>query len=254
MMKRQPALFLSISLIITVMISFVPRGVSAGSILDSGKVRLDLGAGVGSYNMSKINDEYIDWASGTIGIFDDEIERGPGFSGSIGYLISPRVSIDFGMTFLRGISDKDDRLELEDIYGDPFYMDFKSELRTTLLATEVKARYFIPVDPVDIFVGGGIAWCYGKASLDLDYADEDSEAYTYTSHGLGLEASLGGYVEIYSPVSLFCEAGYRYYKTGNLKDSDGKKWKLDALDGEPVMDLDFSGFFFAGGISIAIPR
>ena len=47
---------------------------------------------------------------------------------------------------------------------------------------------------------------------------------------------------------------YRYYKTGDLKDSDGDKWTMDILDDAPVMDLDFSGFFISGGISIAIPR
>ncbi|MBN2184197.1 MAG: outer membrane beta-barrel protein [Candidatus Krumholzibacteriota bacterium] len=254
MMKRRLAVLTSVVSIIAVMMPCVPYAVSAGETLEQGSMRLDLGGGIGFYNMSNINDEYIDWVSGALGIFEDKIEAGPGFSGSVGYMVSPRISVDIGITFLKGISEGDGTIEGEDAFGDPFFMDFDSELRTTLLATEVKSRYYIPVGAVDLFVGAGLAWCYGKAVIDIDFSAEMPDGDTYTAHGLGLAASLGGYWEVRRPFSIFCEAGYRHYKTGTLKDSDGEKWTMDILDGNPEIDLDFSGFFIVGGISIAIPR
>ncbi len=236
------------------MITSTPSISLAGTAFDMDNLRLDLGGGLSFYRMSRINDEYIEWISGAIGIFDEKIERGPALSGTIGYRIMPRVSLDIGLTFLRGISANDSQVEWQDLYGDAHYYDFESELRTSLLATEIKAKYYFPFDGVELFAGGGIAWCHGKTIIDVGYENLGPEGYKFTSNGLGFVASLGGFWEIYRPVSFFYEAGYRFYRTGDLKDSNGKRWKLDVLEDAPVMNLDFSGYFFAGGISISLSR
>ncbi len=254
MMKRRLASLTPIVPIISMVILSVAGTASVGEALEPGSFRLDLGGGYGSYSMSKINDEYIDWSSESLGIFADKIDAGPGFLCSVGYVVSPRFSVDLGISFLKGISESEGAIEGEDIYGNPFFMDFTSELRTTLLATEIKSKYLIPAGPVDLFVGAGLAWCYGKAVIDLDFSSEIPDGWTYTAHGFGIAGSLGGYWEVREPISIFCEAGYRYYTTGTLKDSDGKKWTMDILEDNPEIDLDFSGVFIAGGISFAIPR
>ena len=79
-----------------------------------------------------------------------------------------------------------------------------------------------------------------------------TEEYNYKAQGFGLAFSTGGSYRISGPLYVFAEGGYRHFRTGHLKDEDGRAWEIRYTRPYHKMDLDYSGFFVLGGLSLRI--
>lgn len=250
-------MFVSIFFLASVLIpSFSYCSTSGGQ--GSRVFEFDLGGGWGTYAMSSLSDDYIGKVAVPMDVFGEKIENGPGFSFYGGYFVLPNLSIGLGYSYLAGATDHKGEWTYLDLYGETQTIALSSDLKTSLHAPELRARYYFTAEKAAVFLGGSIAWCYGRASLDVDFEGIDGEAYDYSGHGLGAGGSVGLVYEISRPFSFFVETGYRYYKTGTLKDDDGEEWTLDILteggSSGPGVDLDFGGFFVTGGFSLSIWR
>lgn len=226
------------------------------------RFQISFGGGWGLYNMNNINKHYIDDFADEVGIFDDQIDNGPNLFGEVGYFISSDVSANAGVTYLHGSTSKKDDVIRTDEYGN--LLDTllgERTLTTTLVAPHLKIKYHFPLEKIDLFLGGGGAWCFGRSSLrstgsgaagrereQTSYSNE----YKFTAQGLGFLASAGASYDLNETLSIGAEVGYRHYTTGDLKDKDGDAWEVQWLPTYYKMNLDFSGPFILGTLSIRL--
>jgi hypothetical protein len=222
------------------------------------RFEISFGGGWGIYSMTKINKHYIDEFAKEVGIFDDHIDNGPNLFGEIGYFVSPKVSVSFGINYLRGgMNHKSYRVRTDEqgnvLDSSPAYT--KTSLTTTLVAPELKIRYYSPFKKMDLFVSGGTTWCLGKSALKAKFnLPEGSvlEEHRFAAQGVGLLASTGASYKLNKTISLGTEMGYRLFATSGLKDKNGKAWIVDATGRPYRMNLDFSGPFILGGLRLKL--
>ncbi len=215
----------------------------------------EVGGGWGKYDMSSLNDDYIEKVGRQLDVFSDGIQGGPGFSAGAGYFVLPDLAFGLGLTWLAGSADHDGKHVIDTIEG-PVVLDIDSEMKASMIAVELRLKYYLPAAPpcrrVRVFLGGSFALCYGTISLDVDYAGYDSDSYDFSAWGPGFSLSAGLKAEIAGPFSIFAGTGYRHYGTRTLKDGAGEEWILDILEDKPPIDLDFSGWFAMGGFSLCL--
>lgn len=249
-----------------------PSFAQSKEVLNPPQKRFEIGFGGGwaLYRMTSINKHYIDEFAKEFGVFDYHIDNGPNLFGEVGYFVSTKVSIDLGVTYLQGdISKKGNVIIRTDEQGnviDTFLG--KAWLSTALVAPELKIKYHFPKERLDLFISGGVAWCFGKSVLKADINSPEGlflEDYRFTAKGLGFVVSTGVSYNLNKTISFDTEIGYRVFGTGELKDKNGKVWVVgDLMDengkvgvaGWPKtshrMDLDFSGPFILGGLRLKL--
>lgn len=225
------------------------------------RFEISFGGGWGLYRMTEINKHYIDDFAKGLGFFDDHIDNGLTIFGEVGYFLSPTVSVDVGLMHLQGEIEKEEPSYRNDEYGNVIGVcRWERSLKTRMMAPQLRVRYHLSEQKVDLFVGGGIAWCFGKASLASAYWPEwgeveplpPSEHWRFTARGLGLLAFVGASMVPTGRSSLGGEIGYRYLTTGDLKDKDGNVWKVGSGDTAHRMDLNFSGLYILGRFSLRL--
>lgn len=222
------------------------------------RFKISFGGGWGLYRMTNINKHYIDEFAKGIGIFDHHINNGPNLFGEIGYFVSPKVSVSFGINYLRGGMDHKSYQVRTDEQGnvlDSSLAYTKTSLTTTLVAPELKIRYYFPIKKMDLFVSGGTTWCFGKSALKAKFNLPEGfvlEEYRFTAQGVGLLASTEVSYNLDKTISFGTEIGYRLFATSGLKDKNGKLWIVDATGKPHKMNLDFSGPFILGGLSLKL--
>lgn len=222
------------------------------------RFEISFGGGWGFYSMTKFNNRmdevagYVEVIGGHVDI--DHIDNGPTIFGEVGYFVSPNVSVNVRVTYLRGAgSSKANYTMTVFDYRDMASIDTfleEGSVTTTLVAPELKVKYHFPFEKTDLFLGGGVAWCFGKCVLK-----STSGKSLFIAQGIGFLASTGAWYNLNKTISLGAEVGFRYFVTGDLKDKD--------KDGErkvPTMgsftgyktNLDFSGPFILGGLRLKL--
>lgn len=230
------------------------------------RFEISFGSGWALYRMENINKHYIDEFAKDIGLFDHHIDNGPNVFGEIGYFVMPNVSTNFGVTYVGGGGNQKGNINIiiMNEYGnvlDTALVKTKTSITTTLIAPELKIKYHFPLEKVDLFLGGGMAWCFGKSTLKSSGSGAEggewqlpsySNEYKFTAQGLGLLGSTGVSYNLNKTVSFGTEIGYRLFATGDLKDKNGKVWIVDATGKPHRMNLDFSGPFILGGLRLKL--
>jgi long-subunit fatty acid transport protein len=222
------------------------------------RFEISFGGGWGLYRMTRFNNRmdevagYVELIGGHVDI--DHIDNGSTIFGEVGYFVSPKVSVNLGVTYLRGAgSYKENFIWTVDGYGDNSAVDTSLEegsLTTTLVAPELKVKYHFPFEKTDLFLSGGVAWCFGK------YVPKSTSGNLHlTAQGLGFLASTGAWYNLNETISLGAEIGYRHFVTGDLKDKDKdgerKVGTMGSFTGYKT-NLDFSGPFILGSLSIGL--
>jgi opacity protein-like surface antigen len=227
------------------------------------RFEISFGGGWGLYRMTNINKHYIDELARFGGIFDGHIDNGPNLSVGVGYFISPKVSINLGVTYLRGaISNTEDFIvtgyDYQGGFADTLLVE--GSLTTTLVAPELEIKYHFPIEKMDLFFGGGTAWCFGRCVLESTVKSQEGSTLgesPYTAQGIGFLASTGASYNLNKTISFGAEIGYRYFATGDLKepeDKSGEEQKVGTYASEILhkTNLDFSGPFILGSLSIRL--
>jgi hypothetical protein len=182
------------------------------------RFEISFGGGWGLYRMTNINKYYID----EIGIFDDHLDNGPNLFGEIGYFVSPKVSANFGVLYASGNSGQKGNINViitneQGNVIDTALRKTETSMIATLIAPELKIKYHFPLEKLDLFVGGGMAWCFGKLTLKSSGSGAEGEGwqllpysneYKFTAQGLGLLASTGVSYNLNKTISLGTEMGY----------------------------------------------
>jgi hypothetical protein len=200
-----------------------------------------MGAGWNLYSMSRINDYYIGEFARDMDLFYDKINNGPGLYAEFGFYLTPEISAGIGLAYLYGCTKKVDG-------------DWKRSLTTTMYAPEIKIRYHFSKNHPGYFMGGGLAWCFGKAVLDSKNAPApwmDSDHYEPDAQGFGLAIFTGYDWALNETFSIGTELGYRYYTTGDLEEN-GETWILEYSGSSHKMNLSFSGPFISANLSIKL--
>lgn len=222
-------------------------GAIAGSMSIKEKIHFNFGAGWSGYDMKRGAIE-----RGYYGDFQfDEftnirIEGGREYCGELIFDYSRNFSVGAGLIYSDG-----NRRIFENMQT--FLDDYNRRLPQTLLyeaslsAPYMKLQYRSILDVIDYSIGLNLY--YGFASLNGQIRDYDSyppglgfESIHFKSKGMGYSLSLGFSYSVAKGFALNNTIGYRSLIVDNLKDSDGN----------PLLnlDLDFSGMFIRGGISI----
>jgi hypothetical protein len=216
------------------------------------RFEISFGGGWGLYRMTNINKHYID----EIGIFDDHIDNGPTVLGEVGYFVSPYYSVNLGISYLHtGITKKINGLIMDEQGNVVGTYPEKYSLSASLIVPELKIKYHFPQKKLGWFFSGGTAWCFGKSVLKAESSLPQgmfSKKYRFTAQGLGFLASTGVSYNLNKMISFGTEIGYRLLATGDLKDKDSKVWIVDATGRSHRMNLDFSGSFMLGSLSIRL--
>lgn len=233
------------------------------------RFEISFGGGWSLYRMTSINKHYIDEFAKGFGVFDDHIDNGPNLFGEVGYFVSTKVSIDLGVTYLQGDISKKGNVIRTDEQGNVIdTLLGKARLSTALVAPGLRIKYHFPTEKIDLFIGGGAAWCFGKSVLKAETNSPQGpifEEYRFTAKGLGFVASTGVSYNLNKTISFDTEIGYRIFGTGDLKDKNGEVWVVgDPKDGNGKvgvigwpktshkMNLDFSGPFILGGLRLKL--
>lgn len=218
------------------------------------RFEIGFGGGWGLYSMGNINKHYIN----EVGIFDDHIDNGPNVFGEIGYFISPNVSANLGVTYLHGgIISRVNAILPGGYSGEVDSVLVEESVTITALAPELKIKYRLPIKKMDLFFGGGTAWCLGQCVLKSTILPERSISLTssFTAQGIGFLASTEAWYNLNKTLSFGAEIGYRHFATGDLKNGDndgyGKVGTVMSLRNYKV-NLDFSGPFILGGLRVKL--
>jgi len=224
------------------------------------KFEISFGGGWGLYNMRDINKHYIDELAELGGISCGHINNGPNIFGEVGYFVSPNVSASLGITYLNGASGKGENMFIAYGYENQPADTFLEEgsLTTTLVAPELKVKYHFPFEKTDLFLSGGVAWCFGKCVLKSTLkaqGESVSGKSLFTAQGIGSLASTGAWYNLNKTISLGAEVGFRYFVTGDLKDKDKDGERKVGTTGSFTgykTNLDFSGPFILGGLRLKL--
>ena len=210
------------------------------------RMHFNVGAGWGKYDLKRgiVKNGYSGYY-----FFDKfenlRVEGGTEYYGEILFDYSKDLSFGPGIIYSGG-----SRKILEDVQV--FLDDYNSRppqqllYGTSFTAPYLKIRYRSMLDVLHYSVDGGLF--YGFATLDAQMRDIYRFPSIYfrrvefSSSGIGYSLSLGFSFPLTAGFAIRTDTGYRRMVVRHLKDPDGIE-----LDG---YDLDMSGAFIRGGISI----
>jgi hypothetical protein len=224
------------------------------------RFEISLGGGWALYRMTEFNnrmDEVVGYVEMIGGHMDlGHIDNGLNAFGEVGYFVLPNVSVNLGVTYLRGAGSyrANYTMTMYDYRENAAVDTFLEEgsLTATLVAPELKIKYHLLAGRTDLFLGGGGAWCFGKCEGKSTFQergawniDTSYESPTITAQGIGFLTSVGGSYNLNKIVSLGIEIGYRHFATGDEEEKD-KHMHLGSKE------LDFSGPFILGGLRLKL--
>lgn len=216
------------------------------------RFRITIGGGWADYYMPKIGGSYpmsdhLSWPY-EWGVYG-RISGGAGAFLEAGYNFWRKVSVSAGLLHLRGAK--------KDIYEGRHYVDdyysrdiTEDEFRASMTSPFVEIQYDYPVKPVEFFAALGVTYIFANADynqvpvIPVVPPSLPMENKDFHSRGIGYLTALGVSYGISKTIFVNSGTGYRFLKTGDLKDDDGRTWR--------GMNLDFSGPYFSAGLSFRL--
>jgi opacity protein-like surface antigen len=242
---------------LAVLVLFSTGSYASAGVLNN-KVSINAGGGWSRFSMSQFNDDYIDVYLSSEGYLDDHIDNGPHLMAEVEYLFAGRISASLGLSYLSAKVETDYDYWIRELDGLIGPYDATTQLKTTLVAPEVKLRYRVPLRFGDAYLGGGAAWCFGKATIRGD-SDFGSSEYKMTGDGLGFQGLAGISFDLNRWFSLGAEFGYRHYVTepASLKlelegTDDGEDKVGVAVEMWPALELGFNGLYASVVVSLKL--
>jgi len=229
---------------------------SSGAL--GGRLRLSLAPGWGLYRMDDVNKQYIDRFAKEAGIFEDNIDGGPNGYGEIAYFVTPSVSASFGINYLRGQIEQKSWESIVVPGEGTFPMRWERSLTTSAIVPQIGAKYHIALkEDLDLFAGGGVAFCWGKISIEsksripaIGTSEETNEKFS--AYGTGVLGSVGLSHDLSDTYSIGTEIGYRHFVTADLESEGGSPWLVEYGGTSHKINLDFSGLFMLVSLSIRL--
>ena len=217
------------------------------------KMNLAVSGGWGKYDMPNLAGTTYSYDAGAYpvefsGHYFSTIGGGPAYSLEMGYDISKRISLGGAFAYLYGSKIYNDYLTFMDNYFNRQSPLHNREFQVSLLAFEFKAEYIITSKPLRLSIGPGIAWLHGNARLPLliplSPPNIGLTHRDFSASGFGAELSGAASYKLGRGVSLRTESGYRYFRTGQLKDENGNRWNK--------MRINFSGLYLSAGLLLEL--
>jgi hypothetical protein len=219
----------------------------AGSLAFKEKIHFNAGIGYGNYDMKRGAVERSYYGGLQFDEFANiRIEGGREYCGELIFDYSRNFSVGAGLIYSSGNRQIFEHLQT-------FLDDYNRILpqmllyKTSLSAPYLKLQYRSVLDVLDYSIGFNLY--YGFASLDGQIRSVSSYPpmsalgpIYFNSKGMGYSLSLGFSYSVSKGFAINNAIGYRSLVVDDLKDSDGN----------PLLnlDLDFSGIFIRGGLSI----
>jgi hypothetical protein len=173
------------------------------------------------------------------------ISGGWGLNMSIKYQVSRSFSIGPSLIYIG--------TEKTEYFGGAFLDDYINryskpiaDLKVGLLAPGLSMSILLSVDKMPLRINGDIAWMFGSASYS-SWLNDIPPTFTYaqtnfSGQGMGFVLSMSPTIPLGKALSIEPALGYRFLRTDELKDDDGRRWYN--------MKLDFSGPFVGMGIGL----
>lgn len=200
--------------------------------------------------MTSINEAYIDGSSSPAGEITDHINGAMDLGAEGLRDLNGRTSVGLRLTYLHASTEGRSTFQIFDDEGGVLASyPLSHDLATRLVAAEVAGRFSIHSGVFRCYVVGGFGWGHGKAELSTRILVEpdavpsslSSETYKWTAGGvigeLGIRTAYG---RGRSP-SVGLEVGYRYARTDDLTDEDGRTWTIPQGASTEAVDVEFSG-------------
>ena len=173
------------------------------------------------------------------------ISGGWGLSAAIKYRVSRVFSIGPNFIYLTNGGTEYSRANFLDDYvnRNPIAI---SNLKVGLLAPGIGMTYQVSVDKIRLKLNGDITWMFGSARYSYPLVDLPPSItkakYDFGGRGIGYVFSMAPSIPLGKTFLIEPVMGYRFLKTGELKDSEGKRWYN--------MYLNFSGPFVGMGFGL----
>jgi hypothetical protein len=182
---------------------------------------------------------------GLISYGSSRISGGWGLNASIKYRASRSFLIGPSLLYIG-----DSKTEY---FGPTFFDDYVnrnpiafSDLKVGLLAPGISMSYQLLVDKILLRFNSDFSWMFGSAKYTsplIELPPSITKAqYNFSGQGLGIVLSLTPSIPLGKGFSIEPVMGYRFLKSGELKDYDGKHWYN--------MNLNFSGPFIGMGFGL----
>ena len=187
----------------------------------------------------------------------DKINFGYGFSSEFRYYLSRKISLSAGLIHIGGSS------ELKRIVVDP---NDPQGTNTTSTANYIKTRLFAPtlsiryhrnIDKIELSLGIGESFLFGRPSTDFSFFPSQYGSQTpenkYSSTGMGFQFFGAAAYRLSGRVSYIMETGFRKFETGDLIDN-GKDHPMQYgfVNYPGVVNLDYSGPYISTGLMLRL--
>ena len=249
-----------VSAFLVALIAFTSDTIAAP---DNHGFEITVAGGLTYVAMGDINDVYIEKFAEPFGLIDDDVNSGLILFGEAGLALLPYVSVYPGLSYTRGTADGSLSMKLYEPTSGPEPIGSATmthRVTTSMIAPHLRVKCRVLQGPTSLFVTVGGLFGFATAAVETDWEvngpslpdlDESDE---YTAQGLGFMVSIGGQRNVSNTLDLGVELGYRYLKTGDLEDDNGKPWTVGGPDSvilpeSTTMELDFSGLFVIGTLS-----
>ena len=239
----------------------------AGDDATNDRIELTFSFGWAGYKLDDINERYVNGLAKPLGLLKDDIPNGLDYQIEMSYRLFKNYSFGIGYILLTSDSKYKEAFDWAmtdaggfDMYRDKIYFDRKA--RASMRGITFNARRYFDISFIHFAATAGAAWLHGKTELSSNVSIPDNprtpenegrvfdDKVSYTDNTPGYWSSLGMVLPLNSRLGLVFEGGYRQFKTGELKDSDGNVWTTN--DGNPEgIRLDMSGAFFLSSVRIS---
>jgi hypothetical protein len=229
---------------ITAVLVLYPAG-CLGQTLFKERIHFNVGTGWGSYDMRRGEvrilppREFVYYE-----ILNKRIEGGWEIYGEINIDITQNISLGPGIMHSSGERNLSEWYR--GLFNDPAYRRPSPVLyKASIVSPYVNIGYKFQIDSLNVHIGGNLYYGFGTLNAEVRTYSIPSlyRKITYKSRGFGNSISLGFSIKVGRGYAIINEFGYRNLETGKLKDSRGIE-----LDDS---NLNFSGYFFRGGVILS---
>jgi hypothetical protein len=235
--------------LLVIVILVVSTAVDAGAF-DKHRLSFSIGSDWTNYNIKGVKNTLYQFPNmaepeSLTQFGTSRISGGWGLNMSIKYQVSRSFSIGPSLIYIG--------TKKTEYFGGAFLDDYINryskpiaDLKVGLLAPSLSMSFQLLIDKMPLRFNGDIAWMFGSAGYSY-WLYEIPPTITYaqtnfSGQGMGFVLSMSPAIPLGKGMSIAPVMGYRFFKTGELKDDSGKRWYN--------MKLDFSGPFVGMGIGL----
>lgn len=224
-----------------------------------GKIKLELGTGLHTYSMKRINQHYLKDFAIPLGVFDNNLNVGYSYHVSVSYLFNELFSAGLYGNYQFCNTQKTESITFTDLSGNEIgTFDRTNKLQSNSQGLGITTNWYFShllkfhqkenklLKRVNLSSELNFGYGVNKTNLSFivpnktDFSTEEN----FTSSGF--QGQLGIKMEynyLTHPFlgSIGIKLGYQYFKTTTLKDEKGNDW-LVGTNKVPI-NSDFSGFF-----------